>query len=131
MNTETIAHCMTLSFADTPFPAVVEKLIGAGVRAYTADLMLLRNTYYGAGGDTADEPLPLDRHPIVADVFNSAGVAASVRAIQRGELGYAEFLRRIMADGCAHYCVYIGGRKVVYFGRDGDSHTEHFPTRTS
>ena len=37
MNTATIAECMTLSFADTPFPQVVQKLVGAGVKAYTAD----------------------------------------------------------------------------------------------
>ena len=38
MNIETIAECLRLSFADTPFPVVVGKLAGAGVTAYTADL---------------------------------------------------------------------------------------------
>ena len=36
-----------------------------------------------------------------------------------GALGYAEFLRRIMRAGCASYCVFIAGRKVMYFGKDG------------
>ena len=49
MNTATLAECMKLSFADMPFPAVVQKLAGAGVRAYTADLIALRKTYYGEG----------------------------------------------------------------------------------
>jgi uncharacterized protein YbcV (DUF1398 family) len=56
-------------------------------------------------------------------------VAASVTAIQQGQLGYAEFLRRIMASGCSHYEVFIAGRKVMYFGRDGEFHTEHFPSK--
>jgi len=57
MNNETVAECMRLSFGDTPFRVVVEKLAGAGVAAY-ADLIALRKTYYDAGADSADEPMP-------------------------------------------------------------------------
>lgn len=127
MNADTIAECMTLSFADTPFPAVVQRLAGAGVRSYTADLLQLRKTYYGTDRETESEPLPLAASPAIAEMFDGASVAATVRAIQRGEIGYAEFLRRIMAAGCASYAVFIGGRKAIYFGRDGDFHIEHFP----
>ena len=127
MDAETITECMKLSFADTPFPQVVKKLGGAGVRSYTADLMKLRNTYYGADQESVDEPLPLTAGPGIARSFDKGSVAATVRAIQQGQIGYAEFLRQIMAAGCASYGVFIGGRKVMYFGRDGDFHTEHFP----
>jgi len=34
MNTDIIADCMAASFADTPFPAVIQRLAGAGVKAY-------------------------------------------------------------------------------------------------
>jgi uncharacterized protein YbcV (DUF1398 family) len=127
MNSQTIAECMKLSFADTPFPQVVEKLAGAGVRSYTADLVRLNNTYYGDDRDSVDEALPLTAGPGIADTFDAAGVAASVKAIQQGRLGYAAFLRDIMAAGCARYSVFIGGRKAMYFGRNGEFHTEHFP----
>ena len=127
MNTQTIAECMKLSFADTPFPQVVQRLVGAGVNAYTADLVKLRNTYYGSGGDAYDEALPLQDGPTVGLAFDAAAVAASVKAIQRGEIGYDAFLRRIMGAGCAHYEVFIGGRKAMYFGCDGDFYTEPFP----
>jgi uncharacterized protein YbcV (DUF1398 family) len=127
MNSATIAECMRLSFADVPFPAVVQKLAGAGVHAYTADLIGLRNTYYGAEREFLDERVPLTPSPAVAAKFDGASVAASVDAIQQGKVGYAEFLRRIMTAGCASYRVFIDGRKVMYFGRDGDFHTEHFP----
>lgn len=131
MNTETIAQCMKLSFADTPFPRVVERLAGAGVRAYTADLMSLRKTYYDADSGAVDEPMPLNGHPRIADAFDAQAVADTVNAIQRRELGYADFLRRIMAAGCARYSVFIGGRKAVYFGRDGEAYTEPFPAPNS
>jgi len=127
MNTDTIAECMNLSFASTPFPQVVQKLAGAGVRSYTADLAALRNTYYGAGGDSHDEALPLIAAPAIADAFDKNTVASAVQAIQQGRIGYADFLRRIMSAGCASYGVFIAGRKVMYFGRDGDFHTEQFP----
>jgi uncharacterized protein YbcV (DUF1398 family) len=129
MNIDTIVECMKLSFADTPFPQVVQRLVGAGVTSYTADLMKLRNTYYGSGGDAYDEPLPLRDGPAIAPAFDAASVAASVKSIQRGEIGYGAFLRRIMDAGCSHYEVFIGGRKAMYFGRDGEFYTEPFPAK--
>lgn len=129
MNTDTIAECMTLSFADTPFPHVVQRLVGAGVQSYTADLIKLRNTYYGADGEACDEAVPLKGGPGVAPAFDTAKVASTVKSIQRGEIGYAEFLRGIMTAGCSHYEVFIGGRKAMYFGRDGDFYTEPFPKK--
>jgi uncharacterized protein YbcV (DUF1398 family) len=127
MNTDTIAECMKLSFASTPFPQVVQKLAGAGVRSYNADLVRLRKTYYDAANATAEEAMPLTASPPISASFDKPGVAATVRDIQQGRIGYPEFLRRIMAAGCAHYSVYIGGRKAIYFGRDGDFHIEDFP----
>ncbi|HZR61605.1 MAG TPA: DUF1398 family protein [Xanthobacteraceae bacterium] len=129
MNTDTIVECMKLSFADTPFPQVLQRLVGAGVTAYNADLIKLRNTYYGSGGDAYDEALPLRDGPAIAPAFDGAAIAASVKAIQRGEIGYDAFLRRIMGAGCSHYEVFIGGRKAMYFGRDGEFYTEPFPAK--
>ena len=129
MNTHTIEECMKLSFADTPFPQVVQRLVGAGVTSYTADLVKLRNTYYGAAAEAYDEALPLKDSPAISWKFDSPGVAATVKSIQRGEIGYAEFLRRIMAAGCSHYEVFISGRKAMYFGRDGEFYTEPFPAQ--
>ena len=90
MNTATISDCMTASFADTPFPVVVQRLAGAA-------------RFEGAMGE------------------------ATVKVILRRDIGYAVFLLRIMRAVCASYSVYFGGRKAVYFGRDGDSYTEPFP----
>lgn len=131
MNTETIEQCMAASFANTPFPQVVARLAGAGVTAYTADLVALRKTYYGAGHESHDEAMPLADGPAIAAAFDGEQVAATVKAIQHGEIGYAEFLRRIMAAGCAHYEVFFQGRKAMYFGRDGAFYTEPFPPKAA
>jgi uncharacterized protein YbcV (DUF1398 family) len=54
-----------------------------------------------------------------------------VKAIPRQEIGYAEFLCRIMAAGCSHYEVFFNGCKAMYFGRDGQFYTEPFPAKAS
>ena len=129
MNTQTLEQCMTASFADTPFPMVVARLAEAGVTSYTADLVALRNTYYSAGNESHDEALPLTGGPAIAPAFDAERVAATVKAIQRQEIRYAEFLRRIMTAGCSHYELFIKGRKVMYFGRDGEFYSEPFPIK--
>ncbi len=63
MNTETIAECMKASFANTPFPIVVQKLAAGGVAGYNADLIALRNTYYDVGAESFDETIPLTDVP--------------------------------------------------------------------
>jgi uncharacterized protein YbcV (DUF1398 family) len=111
MNTEIIAECMKASFANTPFPAVVQKLASAGITGYNADLIALRKT----------------DAPAIAANFDRNAVQATVKAIQQQKIGYAEFLRQIMQAGCARYSVFFGGRKAMYFGRDGEFYTEPFP----
>ncbi|MGH7087680.1 MAG: DUF1398 domain-containing protein, partial [Stellaceae bacterium] len=91
------------------------------------DLIRLEKTFYDAEAETRSARLPLDAAPPVAAEFAQDTVSAAVRAIQRGELGYAEFLRRIMRAGCASYCAFLAGRRVIYFGRDGGFHVEDFP----
>jgi uncharacterized protein YbcV (DUF1398 family) len=127
MDTKTITECMRLSFADTPFPQVVGKLAAAGVRSYRADLIRLAKAYYGRDSETHDCTMPLQDVPTVPVRFQEAEVSGAVHAIQRGEIGYAEFLRRIMRAGCASYSVFIDGRKAMYFGHDGQFYTEPFP----
>jgi uncharacterized protein YbcV (DUF1398 family) len=122
---------MAASFADTPFPVVVGRLAAAGVTSYTADLVTLCETYYDAGNQSHDEAIPLTDVANIGPAFDGDRVAATVKAIQRQEIGYAEFLRRIMAAGCSHYEVFFKGGKAMYFGRDGQFYTEQFPTKVS
>src|ERR1700683_5501913 len=99
MNTQILEQCMAASFADTPFPAVVARLADNGVTSYTADLVTLRKTYYNSGSQSHDEAMPLADPPAVAPAFDAQRVNATVKAIQRKEIGYAEVLRRVKAGG--------------------------------
>ena len=107
------------------FPEVVKALIEAGVERYHADLVAGRKTYYLANGDF--EEVGVDQVGAAAPAFSAEGVEKAVRAIQRGEIGYREFCRRIAGAGCVGYFVSLAGRRAVYYGRTADCHVEWFP----
>jgi uncharacterized protein YbcV (DUF1398 family) len=77
-------------------------------------------------GETHVEPMDLPSWTIALD-FNEAWMKLAVQAIQRGEILYMEFLRRIMLAGCVGYFVLLDGYKVQYFGRKGEIHTDLIP----
>ena len=125
-----IGRSLTASFDGTlTFPQIVDLLRSAGVERYYADLVRLSKTYYTASGDTASHELPLRDRPPIAERFSEPEVVAALRANQRGEIDYADFLRRIMRAGTAAYLVFLEGRQAIYLGRHGDTYVERFPPR--
>jgi uncharacterized protein YbcV (DUF1398 family) len=130
MNQEVIAvmqECSTRSHAGTiPFPEVVRKLTEAGVESYHADLYCGERTYYMPNAESHLDVVGALPEPFAQD-FSEADVVAALRAIQRGEIVYLEFVRRIQAAGCSGYFVFITGRRALYFGRKGEVYEELFP----
>jgi uncharacterized protein YbcV (DUF1398 family) len=130
MHQETVAamhECARLSDqGKISFPEVVRKLTQAGVERYHTDLCSDEHVYYMPSGETHVESMDWVKQPIAME-FSDEGVDAAVRAIQRGEIVYMEFLRRIMAAGCVGYFVLLAGRQAQYFGRKGEIHVEKFP----
>jgi uncharacterized protein YbcV (DUF1398 family) len=110
-----------------PFPEVVGKLTEAGVEQYFADLRRGSRTFYMPNGDSHVEE---SSSPAVSigEQFSEADIVSALRTIQRGEIDYQEFVRRIMAAGCMGYFVYIAGRQAHYLGRRGERYEEMFPT---
>ncbi|ODA33829.1 DUF1398 domain-containing protein [Planctopirus hydrillae] len=108
------------------FPEIVGKLSQCGIERYHADYSRREITYYLEDGDSqvVSTPHPLD---VTGFEFSAADVAAAVQESQRGEHSYLDFIRKTMAAGCVGYFVQITGRRVIYFGRDGDFHIEYFP----
>ena len=58
---------------------------------------------------------------------NKDGVVSAIRGAQSDAVRYPEFLKLTMTAGCIGYIVWITGRHVSYFGRQGEVHIEHFP----
>ncbi len=108
------------------FPEIIEKLASIGIERYHADYPRQEITYYTSGNESLVVSTPHPLHPIAKE-FSGASVEAAVRQSQRNEHSYLDVIRKTTAAGCVGYFVQITGRRVIYFGRDGDSHTEHFP----
>ena len=109
----------------TSFPQVVASLAAAGMERYHADFVCSERVFYMPDG--AFERVPAHRVAPAARAFSARDVGAAVRAIQHGEIQYREFCDRIAQAGCVGYHVFIAGRRVVYYGRDGEQHVEYFP----
>src|SRR5262249_9989551 len=108
------------------FPQVVERLSAIGVERYHTDYTRHEKTFYLANGESLVVTLPLGPQTIAAS-FSAKDVESAVRQSQRGEHTYVDFIRKTMAAGCIGYFVQISGRRVQYFGRNGEIHTELFP----
>ncbi len=128
MDDAVLHDCLTLALAGRlTFPETVMRMHETGVERYDADLVRMEKMHYGEDGAVHAEVIPLGDAPSVPREFSPERVQAAIMAIRRREIAYPEFLRRIMAAGTVSYSVYLGGRKAIYFGRDGDFHVEPFP----
>ncbi|MFN4360436.1 MAG: DUF1398 family protein [Hylemonella sp.] len=108
------------------FGQVIGELMAAGVEAYHVDYRAGRSTCYLPDGQTHT----LDFEPAgaaVAPTFSAEGMVAAIRGAQAGAVKYPEFKRLSQAAGCASYTVWITGRHVSYYGRQGEVHVERFP----
>jgi uncharacterized protein YbcV (DUF1398 family) len=56
-----------------------------------------------------------------------AELVAAIREAQADTIPYPEFIKRSTAAGVIGYWAFLTGRKVIYFGRKGETHTEEFP----
>ncbi len=109
------------------FPEIVGKLASIGVERYHADYSRQEITYYMPDNESIVVTTPHPLH-IIAQGFSGANVGSAVRQSQRNEHSYLDFIRKTAEAGCVGYFVQITGRRVIYFGRDGESHVEYFPS---
>lgn len=132
MNAQQIAiagTCLAGAYDDTlNFPQAVGMLMEAGFEGYLVDYRADTRTHYLPGGETLVLACPGEAGP-VAETFNAAAISAAIAWAQSGaaDYAYAAFNRQVTAAGCAGYLVSFPGRRVIYFGRTGEVHVEHFP----
>lgn len=125
--TQVIQECAQGALAGKiNFAEIVRRLAHIGVERYHADYSRQEITYYFPDGDSLVVAAPHPSH-ITAAEFSPSAVEAAVHRSQRNEHTYLDFIRETMAAGCVGYFVQIAGRRVIYFGRNGESHVEHFP----
>ena len=109
------------------FPDIVGNLAKISVERYHADYSRQEITYYLSDGNSLVVATPHPSHATGTE-FSALAVEAAIRQSQRNEHSYLDFIRKTMTAGCVGYFVQITGRRVIYFGRNGESHVEHFPS---
>lgn len=128
MDNNIIDECTKLSLeGKLAFPDLVITLIANGTERYFADLIGLKKTYFSINDETHTSKLVLENPQRVATNFNEKEIAQAIADSQQNYIDYQMFLHRAMAAGCSHYEVFLTGKKVIYFGRTGSFHIEHFP----
>jgi uncharacterized protein YbcV (DUF1398 family) len=127
MNTIALHEVLTESQAGKLiFPEVVRRLLEVGVESYFCDLATGAEPFYMVDGKTHSEKMTLPITPIAPD-FSSSELITAIRGAQTDTVRYPEFVKRSTAAGVIAYWAFLTGKKVIYFGRKGETHTEEFP----
>lgn len=110
------------------FPEGLRLLMEADFDGYAVDFRQASRTYYRPDGAA----LTLETTPVATPVaagFDAAAVQAAIREAQAMVPGYTYkgFCAKVARAGCAGYLVSLSGRRVLYYGRNGETHTEFFP----
>lgn len=127
MNESVIRPLLEKSLArQISFPEILSILINEGVESYHVDFLRNECRYYSQDGESFSLSIPF-KHDGVAPIFSREKLDSINRKVQAGDATFSDFVREGCASGCAYYIVYLNGRKVLYFGRNGDEHIQHFP----
>jgi len=110
-----------------PFPQIVGKLVAQGVEYYHVDYPSNSFTFYSAAGSTVVATLLYEGLPSVASEFDATALRAAILDSQQHGQTFREFCERAMLAGVQGYFAFLRGKRVVYFGRQGDQHAEWFP----
>ena len=110
------------------FPQSVAKLMQAGFDGYLVDLRRGARTFYAPDSESLDFSAVKTTQD-VASRFDAESIRAAIGEAQAlaPDYTYRGFCAKVAAAGCAGYLVSFPGRRVLYFGRTGETHVEYFP----
>jgi len=110
------------------FPQNLRILMEAGFDGYAVDFRRSTRTYYMPSGEVFELKTAPTSTP-VAETFDASVVKEAIHEAQVLVLGYTYkgFCAKVARAGCAGYVVSVLGRRVLYYGRTCETHTEYFP----
>jgi uncharacterized protein YbcV (DUF1398 family) len=132
MNTELVKQAsIATSQGLKSFPEIVGMLVEAGVEYYHVDYVGRRKSFYSASGEAVVTMIDYEGLPQVHQDFDLEALRADILDSQRNGQKHREFTRRAMEAGVQGYFAFLRGKRVTYFGRQGDQYTEWFPGSTA
>jgi len=128
MNADEIAGLAKAALdGSIPFPEIVGSLIANGVEYYHVDYATGSFTFYSASGAAVVAPITFERLPPISEDFDVGALKAAILDSQQHGQKFRAFCERAIQAGVQGYITYLRGKRVTYFGRQGDQHTEWFP----
>jgi uncharacterized protein YbcV (DUF1398 family) len=128
MNTTVIRNAAQATLDGTlPFPQIVAQLLDTGVEYYHVDYVGRCKRFYDADGACVLTSIGYEGLPPVAPELNVEALVLNIRDSQERHQHYRDFTIRAMQAGVQGYYAFLRGKRVTYFGRSGDHHTEWFP----
>lgn len=109
------------------FPYLAEVLRQAGVKRYVYNLPSCQCIYFTEQGQVAGPSHSLISGLSEVPQFDKEAFLGVLRASQNGDIEFLQFLKGIWAAGVINYEADLIGRKVTYFGAEGDSYAEDYP----
>lgn len=109
------------------FPVLAEVLRQAGVRMNRWTLPSCQAVYIMKDGAVVQQATPLVTGAHEISRFDREAVIKALRTDQEGRSTFAEFLQSAWEGGVIGYDVDFIGRKVTYYGVNGESYLEEYP----
>ncbi|MGA6985358.1 MAG: DUF1398 family protein [Terriglobales bacterium] len=109
------------------FPYLAETLRRAGVTRNLWYLPACQSLYLTQDGPVATLGSPLSSGTVDVPPFNREALIAALRTDQAGKSTFPEFLAATWRAGVVRYDVDLLGRKVAYYGCNGEEYIEDYP----
>lgn len=109
------------------FPVLAEVLRRTGVRMNRWSLPSCQAVYVMKEGSVVQQGTPLVSGAHEIPKFDREALIAALRTDQEGRGTFPEFLQAAWKAGVVGYDVDFAGRKVTYYGVDGETYLEEYP----
>lgn len=123
-----LEHAAAIRPAVGGFPYLAETLRQAGVTRCTMAVPSNAMLYLSDAGPVAVQGDPLVTGMVDIPPFDREALIAALRADQGGRSTFPEFVQGCWTAGVVWYDVDLMARTCTYYGADGDSYVEAYPT---
>lgn len=109
------------------FPVLAEVLRQAGVQMNRWSLPSCQSIYLMKEGSVVQQGSPLVAGTHEIPKFDREALITAIRTDQEGRSTFPEFLQAAWKAGVVGYDADFIGRKVIYYGSNGESYLEEYP----
>jgi uncharacterized protein YbcV (DUF1398 family) len=111
--TDLISPAGALNFSE--FVATLEQTL---VDYCRVDILEGRMIFVAEDGEVYSDTLELKDK--IAEKFDDGGIRQAILDNQLDRLSFKDFVSQLMNCGVVSYTIHLSGRKVIYFGKNGD-----------